>query len=70
MEKLRATANLQFVFKHTTDRKSDSNSLFELPVVGKLFTWFKSNGSAKSRLDRVLVSEEWMESWPMCKQYV
>ena len=48
----------------------DSNSLLELPVVGKPFTWFKSNGSAKSRLDRVLVSEEWMESWPMCKQYV
>jgi len=48
----------------------DTNSLFELPLVGKNFTWFKSNGSAKSRLDRVLVSEEWMEIWPMCKQYV
>ena len=48
----------------------DVNSLFDLPLVGKTFTWFKSNGSAKSRLDRVLVSEEWMDIWPMCKQYV
>ncbi|XP_068475160.1 uncharacterized protein [Phaseolus vulgaris] len=48
----------------------DANSLFDLPLVGKTFTWFKSNGSAKSRLDRVLVSEEWMDIWPMCKQYV
>jgi len=48
----------------------DTNSLFDLPLVGKNFTWFKSNGSAKCRLDRVLVSEEWMEIWTMCKQYV
>ena len=48
----------------------DANSLFDLPIVGKTFTWFKSNGSARSRLDRVLVSEEWMEKWPICKQYV
>ena len=48
----------------------DANSLFDLPIVGKTFTWFMSNGSARSRLDRVLVSEEWMEKWPMCKQYV
>jgi len=44
--------------------------MLELPYVGKKFTWFNSNGSAKSRLDRVLVCEEWMQIWPMCKQYV
>jgi len=48
----------------------DLNALLDLPVVGKIFTWFKANGSAKSRLDRVLVSEEWLEVWPMSKQYV
>ena len=48
----------------------DTNSLLELPLVGKKFTWFKANGSANSRLDRVLVSEAWLEIWPMCKQYV
>ena len=48
----------------------DSNLLLDLPIVGKKYTWFKSNGSAKSRLDKVLVSEEWLQRWPMCKQYV
>jgi len=48
----------------------DANALLDLPIVGKKFTWFNSNGLAKSRLDRVLVTEEWMDVWPMCKQYV
>ncbi|XP_068504280.1 uncharacterized protein [Phaseolus vulgaris] len=48
----------------------DSNLLMELPIVGKKFTWFKHDGSAKSRIDRVLVSEEWLRLWPMSKQYV
>jgi len=48
----------------------DSNLLLELPIVGKKYTWFKANGTAKSRIDRVLVSEEWLQKWPMCKQYV
>jgi len=42
----------------------------DLPIVGKKYTWFKANGSAKSRLDRILVSEEWLNIWPMYKQYV
>jgi len=32
--------------------------------------WYKPNGRAKSRIDRVLVYLEWMEQWPNCKQYV
>ncbi|XP_068498266.1 uncharacterized protein [Phaseolus vulgaris] len=52
------------------NRFIDANLLIELPFVGKSFTWFSSNGKAKSRLDRILVSEEWMQVWPSCKQYV
>ncbi|XP_068485324.1 uncharacterized protein [Phaseolus vulgaris] len=52
------------------NRFIDTNLLIELPYVGKNFTWFNSNGMAKSRLDRVLVSEDWMHIWPSCKQYV
>ena len=48
----------------------ESNLLLDLPIVGKNFTWFRSNGTAKSRIDRALVSEEWLQCWPMCKQYV
>jgi len=48
----------------------ERNFLVELPLVGKKFTWFKANGSAKSRLDRVFVSDGWLRTWPESKQYV
>ena len=48
----------------------DANSMVDIPSVGKKYTWFKPNGTAKSRLDRVLVSEEWIQTWPFYKQYV
>jgi len=44
--------------------------MVELPVIGKKYTWFKVNGSMKSRLDGVMVSEEWIQKWPGCKQHV
>nr|KYP37723.1 hypothetical protein KK1_041065 [Cajanus cajan] len=37
--------------------------LIDIPLVGKRFTWFKSDGSMMSRLDRVLVSEIWSAHW-------
>ncbi|XP_057415016.1 uncharacterized protein LOC130709903 [Lotus japonicus] len=40
--------------------------LLDLPLVGKKFTWFRPNGLAVSRLDRALVSMEWLETWPNC----
>jgi len=48
----------------------ESNFLVELPLVGKKYTWYRANGTTKSRLDRVLVSEEWLRKWPMAKQYI
>ena len=48
----------------------ESNSLLDLPLVGKLYTWFKPDGTAKSRIDRALVTEEWLQQWPMSRQYV
>ena len=36
----------------------------EVPWMGKNFTWFRPNGTAKSKLDRVLVSPEWLSKWP------
>ena len=52
------------------NRFIESNSLLDIPRVGKKYTWFKANGTAKSRLDRFLVSEEWLQLWPAAKQYV
>jgi len=39
----------------------ETNLLLDLPFVGKKFTLFKSNGTAKSKIDRALVTEEWMQ---------
>ena len=41
----------------------------EAPWVGKRFTWFRPNGSAKSKLDRFLISPEWLSKWSASSQY-
>jgi len=48
----------------------ESNSLVELSLVGKKYSWYKVNGTAKIRIDRVLVTDEWLREWPMAKQYI
>jgi len=37
--------------------------LHDIPAVGRKYTWYKPNGIARSRLDRVLVSDSWMSQW-------
>jgi hypothetical protein len=37
--------------------------LVDLPVLGRKFTWFHPNGRSMSRIDRALVSEDWITSW-------
>jgi len=48
----------------------DRCMLKDIPVVGRKFTWYRPNGTTRSRLDRVLVSDEWLSQWPGSKQYV
>ncbi|KAH1238822.1 hypothetical protein GmHk_08G023421 [Glycine max] len=36
----------------------------EVQCVGRRFTWYRPNGTAKSRLDRVFVSHDWLSLWP------
>lgn len=38
-------------------------------MVGRKFTWFRPNGSAKSKLDRFLISHEWIAKWPDTTQF-
>ena len=44
------------------------NSLVDLPLGGRKFTWFKGDGKSMSRLDRFLLSEDWCLLWPNCLQ--
>jgi hypothetical protein len=37
--------------------------LIDVPVLGRKFTWFHPNGVTMSRIDRALVSEDWLRSW-------
>jgi hypothetical protein len=37
--------------------------LVDLLVLGRRFTWFHPNGVSMSRIDRVLVSEDWLMAW-------
>jgi hypothetical protein len=37
--------------------------LVDLPILGRRFTWYHTNGISMSRIDRVLVSEDWLVSW-------
>ncbi|WJX67033.1 hypothetical protein P8452_51532 [Trifolium repens] len=41
----------------------NSMELEDIPVLGRKFTWFHPNGSAMSRIDRVLLSDEWLSLW-------
>lgn len=44
--------------------------LVDVPVHGKKFTWFKPYGSARSRIDRFLVSEDLISLWDIIDQWV
>ena len=44
------------------------NSLIDLPLRGRRYTWFRGDGRSMSRIDRVLLSESWCLSWPGCFQ--
>ena len=41
----------------------------EAPWVGIKFTWFRPNGTAKTKLDRFLLSPEWFSKWLGTAQY-
>ncbi|KAL8479813.1 hypothetical protein ACS0TY_026671 [Phlomoides rotata] len=42
---------------------SQSN-LHELTLVGRSFTWYRPDGTFKSKIDRMLVNNEWLRKWP------
>ena len=43
-------------------------SLIDLPIYGRLFTWYRRDGVSMSRLNRFLLSYRWCEVWPNCIQ--
>ncbi|GKU99314.1 hypothetical protein SLEP1_g12182 [Rubroshorea leprosula] len=43
--------------------------LIDLPLVGRKYTWYNSNGKFMSRIDRFLISEGWFSVWGEVKQW-
>lgn len=43
--------------------------LVDLPLIGQRYTWYKPDGTAMSRLDRFLLLDMWLESWPQLSQW-
>jgi len=48
----------------------ETMELLDVQLIGGKYTWYKENGMAKSIIDRVLVSTEWLVHWPDSKQYI
>jgi len=42
----------------------------DISLTSRKFMWYKPNGLVKSRIDSFLVSKEWCDVWPHCKQFV
>lgn len=47
----------------------DEAALFDLPLIGRKYTWYRTNGSAMSMLDRFLLSESWLNTWEGLSQW-
>lgn len=44
-------------------------SLIDLPLIGRKLMWYKTDGITMSRLDRFLLTEEWLNVWPNLSQW-
>lgn len=42
----------------------DGCNLVDIKLLGRFFTLYRPNSTCKSRLDRMLVNEEWINKWP------
>lgn len=48
----------------------DCLELIDVPYINNFFSWSNIKGSARSRLDRFLISESWMNHWKVVVQEV
>lgn len=42
--------------------------LVDIPLHGRNYTWYKQDGRCKSRIDRVLLNNNWLSRWPNAHQ--
>ncbi|KAK2423798.1 hypothetical protein QL285_034226 [Trifolium repens] len=44
--------------------------LVDLPLLGRRFTWYHASGKTMSRIDRMLISDEWVLKWGLVTLWV
>lgn len=49
---------------HAFDQFICGADLTNLPLHRRTYTWYRPNSSCKSRLDRIMVNNEWISMWP------
>ena len=42
----------------------------DVSCVGRKFTWYRPNGTAKSRLDKILIFAEWLTKWQGSTRFI
>lgn len=47
----------------------DDMGLVNIPLIGRKFTWHRANGTSMSRLERLLLSEDWLAQWEDLSQW-
>lgn len=57
------------------EREESNNFIMEmeiedLPMIGRKFTWYRPNGKARSRLDRILVTSGRLNTWSGSSQVI
>ncbi|GKV03082.1 hypothetical protein SLEP1_g15450 [Rubroshorea leprosula] len=45
------------------------SGLVDIPLIGRKYTWYHSSGKSMSRLDRFLMTEEWLMNWSETRQW-
>ena len=44
--------------------------MIDLPMVGKLYTWFNGDGRSMSRIDHFIVTKKLIQLWGITSQWV
>lgn len=67
----RRGASLQIVNREMLEFNSfiDDMGLNDLPLIGRKYTWYISDGRCMSRIDRFLLSDEWISTWHDLSQW-
>jgi len=69
LEERRGTSGVfNTAWSDTFNNFIEDSTLLDLPLRGRMFTWFRGDGRSMSRIDRFLLSENWCLQWSNCSQ--